>query len=79
MPSKSAKQHRAMEAAKHGHSTLGIPQSVGQEYADADEYESKQPKTRKALPGRARQDKHPPIKRGETFTQDNLIGNWSAR
>lgn len=31
-PSVSAKQHRAMEAAAHGHSTLGIPASVGKEY-----------------------------------------------
>lgn len=29
-------QHRAMEAAAHGHSTLDIPQSVGKEFADAD-------------------------------------------
>ena len=36
MPSESAKQERAMEAAAHGHSTLGIPQSVGQEFIDAD-------------------------------------------
>jgi len=26
-----------MEAAKHGHSTLGIPQKVGDEFATADE------------------------------------------
>lgn len=26
-----------MEAAAHGHSTLGIPKSVGQEFAAADE------------------------------------------
>lgn len=36
MPSVSAKQHRAMEAAAHGHSTLGIPKSVGKEFAGAD-------------------------------------------
>lgn len=36
MPSSSDKQHRAMEAAAHGHSTLGIPQSVGQEFVKAD-------------------------------------------
>ena len=28
-----------MEAAKHGHSTIGIPQSVGAEFANADESE----------------------------------------
>ena len=36
MPSKTAKQHRAMEAAAHGKSTLGIPKKVGQEFAKAD-------------------------------------------
>jgi hypothetical protein len=36
MPSKSGKQHRAMEAAAHGRSTLGIPKSVGKEYVAAD-------------------------------------------
>jgi hypothetical protein len=35
MPAKSAKQLRAMYAAASGHSTLGIPQSVGQEYVHA--------------------------------------------
>jgi hypothetical protein len=32
----SAPQHAAMEAAAHGNSTLGIPQSVGKEFAEAD-------------------------------------------
>lgn len=41
MPSVSDKQHRAMEAAKHGNSTLGIPQSVGEEFANADEAKPK--------------------------------------
>lgn len=36
MPSVSGKQHRAMEAAAHGHSTLGIPKSVGEEFSQAD-------------------------------------------
>lgn len=35
MPAKSAKQYRAMQAAAHGHSTLGIPQSVGEEFVQA--------------------------------------------
>ena len=35
MPATSGKQYRAMQAAAHGHSTLGIPQSVGKEFADA--------------------------------------------
>lgn len=36
MPSKSEAQRRAMQAAKAGHSTLGIPPSVGAEFVAAD-------------------------------------------
>lgn len=36
MPPKSEAQRRAMQAAKSGHSTLGIPKSVGKEFAAAD-------------------------------------------
>lgn len=36
MPSTSEAQHKAMEAASHGHSTLGIPASVGKEFVNAD-------------------------------------------
>jgi hypothetical protein len=32
----SAPQHKAMEAAAHGQSTLGIPKDVGKEFAEAD-------------------------------------------
>lgn len=41
MPSKTAKQHRAMEAAAHGRSTLGIPKSVGKEFVAADKRKPK--------------------------------------
>jgi len=37
MPSVSEKQHRAMEAAAHGHSTLGIPEKVGNEFVKQDD------------------------------------------
>ena len=37
MPSVSEAQHNAMEAAAHGHSTLGIPASVGKDFTQADE------------------------------------------
>jgi len=40
MPSKSAKQHKFMEAVKHSPKfakKVGVPQSVGAEFADADE------------------------------------------
>lgn len=37
MPSRTPRQHRAMEAAAHGKSKLGIPKKVGQEFADADD------------------------------------------
>lgn len=36
MPSKTAKQHRAMEAAAHGKGKLGIPAKVAKEYVRAD-------------------------------------------
>lgn len=36
MPPVSEAQRRAMEAAAHGHSTLGIPKKVGKEFAAAD-------------------------------------------
>lgn len=35
MPATSGKQLRAMQAAAHGHSTLGIPASVGKDFVDA--------------------------------------------
>ena len=37
MPAASEAQRRAMEAAAHGHSTLGIPKSVGEEFTRADD------------------------------------------
>ncbi|HEX7894095.1 MAG TPA: NUDIX domain-containing protein, partial [Terriglobales bacterium] len=40
MPSTSEAQHNAMEAAAHGHSTLGIPKSVGEEFVEADKHRS---------------------------------------
>ena len=36
MPSVSRQQQRAMFAAASGHSTLGIPKSVGKDFAAAD-------------------------------------------
>lgn len=36
MPSKTAKQHRAMEAAARGKSNLGIPKKVAKEFVSAD-------------------------------------------
>jgi hypothetical protein len=41
MPSKTPKQRRAMRAAAAGHSTLGIPQSIGQEFVAADKRAAK--------------------------------------
>lgn len=48
MPAVSKAQNAAMQAAASGHSTLGIPQSVGQEFAGAEK-----PGMVKALPARA--------------------------
>lgn len=36
MPPKSEAQRRAMQAAAHGNSTIGIPKSVGKEFVAAD-------------------------------------------
>ena len=44
MPSKSPAQHRLMEGVAHSPAfarKVGIPQSVGQEFADADEQKRK--------------------------------------
>lgn len=46
-PPTSEAQRRAMRAAASGHSTLGIPQSVGKDFADADKG-GKLPETKKA-------------------------------
>lgn len=51
MPAKSQAQFQAMQAAKHGHSTLGIPASVGAEFVDATG-------SPKGLPKRAKKKKH---------------------
>jgi hypothetical protein len=47
MPAVSKRQFRAMEAAAHGHSTIGIPKSVGQEFASATTDEKSLPETKK--------------------------------
>ena len=39
MPSVSGKQARAMQAAAHGASKIGIPKKVGEEFAAADKHE----------------------------------------
>lgn len=36
MPSVSRRQQKAMRAAAAGHSTIGIPKSVGKEFVKAD-------------------------------------------
>jgi hypothetical protein len=55
MPSVSQAQHRAMEAAAHGHSILGIPKKVGKEFSAADKGKVKslpKKKTEKKKDGR---------------------------
>lgn len=47
MPSKTAKQHRAMGAAAGGKSKLGIPQEVGKEFVKADKKAGKFSGTKK--------------------------------
>lgn len=52
MPAKSSAQFRAMEAAKHGRSKLGIPPKVGAEFVeetdDPDTLPPRAPKAKKA-------------------------------
>lgn len=47
MPSTSEKQRRAMQAAAHGKSALGIPKKVGQEFAKADAKKAKHKKDKR--------------------------------
>ena len=44
MPSKTAKQKRAMRAAAAGKSTLGIPKKVGKEFVKADRKKARRKK-----------------------------------
>lgn len=41
MPSTTEAQRRAMQAAAHGMSTIGIPQKVGKEFVKADQAKKK--------------------------------------
>lgn len=47
MPARSKRQFRAMQAAKHGHSTLGIPKDVGAEFVEATPNPKKLPERKK--------------------------------
>jgi hypothetical protein len=60
MPAKSEKQYRAMQAAAHGKSTLGIPKSVGEEFVHG---KDKAPKKKHHSP-----DEYPtgPAKQGDS-------------
>lgn len=51
MPAVSSAQLRAMYAAKAGHSTLGIPKSVGAEFVAATPKGAKLPKRKKRRVG----------------------------
>lgn len=44
MPSKTKKQHRAMEAAAHGRGKIGIPAKVAKDYVAADKKAGKKGK-----------------------------------
>lgn len=48
MPAKSKAQFRAMEAAAHGHSTLGISKKVGKEFASTTKSPKSLPERKKA-------------------------------
>lgn len=48
MPAVSKKQFRAMQAAAHGKSTVGIPKAVGKEFAEATKSPKKLPERKKS-------------------------------
>ena len=47
MPSKTEAQRRAMQAAAHGKSTLGIPKKVGKEFVKEDKAKAAKKPTKK--------------------------------
>ena len=47
VPAKSQAQYRAMQAAAHGKSTLGIPRKVGKEFANATKNPKRLPKRKR--------------------------------
>jgi hypothetical protein len=55
----SPEQHRAMEAAAHGKSNLGIPKNVGEEFAEADK-------------GKTFKDAIPEFLRGKGMSEDDI-------
>ena len=72
MPSKSAKQHRFMEAIAHSPSfakKAGVPQSVGRDFSDADKRSGKF--TRKTIVG---SHKRPRVTQ-TPFGGDDLAGS----
>lgn len=64
MPAKSQAQFRAMQAAAHGHSTLGIPAKVGKEFTKG--------QSPKGLPEKNTSDLHKKVKAGldKAFPKD---------
>jgi hypothetical protein len=47
IPAVSQKQYRAMQAAAHGKSTLGIPRKVGKEFTKATKNPKRLPKRKR--------------------------------
>ena len=72
MPSKSPAQHRLMEAVAHNPAfakKVGIPQSVGREFANAD----KRKESKRTLAGK---HKRPRIHKAQTsFSGDDLASS----
>jgi hypothetical protein len=65
MPPVSEAQRRAMRAAASGHSTLGIPKSVGQEFSEADEG-GKLPKRKREVMKVRSEGHHATFRRGKS-------------
>lgn len=73
MPAKSASQYGAMAAAKAGHSTLGIPQSVGAEFVEKTPSE-KRSRFAKTLAKRRKRRKRG--KKSQTFERLRKIARY---
>lgn len=74
MPSTTLAQHKAMEAAAHGHSNLGIPQSVGQDFEQADKGRSYKSYKQKALVSALRKKKTDPSTMGDGMMGSGAVG-----
>jgi hypothetical protein len=68
----SPEQHKAMEAAAHGKSEIGIPKKVGEEFADADKKKAEDEENEKKTGGLKE------FLRGKGMSEDDIMGACDA-